>query len=507
MDWKNIDKRLSQHHDGESYPVDTDELWAAIEPHIPTKKPNRKLPFLLLIPALLSLVGGAYFLGYTNATQNQKDDIVQVDTPAAIQQSIRLYDRTVDNDSSSDATAVAEKNEYNYSDTRVDIAEANSKVTLNKPVNSINQSAPSIINSSSQHDRSFTIADRTGLDGINSIVGNQGLIGTGASNVGLGGNKYLSSTNQSLSEIIDRTDLTENTANSIVETFSLAKLWRAIDPLHVELGNLPDAPESVPLQSYYNSYKNKSKYYVELTAGVSRVTSGLSLEGPSFQSNAPGMNNIAEVATQLTNRRIAESKLFSFTGDFKVGYKFNENISVQSGLTFAQLAKRSGSTLEFTREVELDDVLLREIVTVDGVMQVFGAATVSERVTQRVSRVNKFNQLLLPVSLLYRNKLDKIYYDLEVGGAISLTQNYSGFIHPSEIEEYSLSADVDDLYRDGSNTYLILGGGIGIPFSERIELVSRLNYYQQLNKINSENSGIGEKLSFLKLQIGLRHNF
>ena len=173
-------------------------------------------------------------------------------------------------------------------------------------------------------------------------------------------------------------------------------------------------------------HNKDSRYYVELTGGLSRITSQLSLATPNTLSNAAAMNNIAATANELTRRRIAESNLISFTGDLKFGYKFTDNISVQTGLTFAQLVKSSDSVLEFTRDVVVDDVLLEEIITVDGVMQVFGTAILSESVSQRRTRINRFNQLLLPLSVLYRNDLDKIYFDLEFGGAISLVQDYNG---------------------------------------------------------------------------------
>jgi len=506
MDWRNIDKRLSQHHDGERYPVDTEALWDAIEPHIPTKAPNRRLPIFLLIPAVLVLLGGAYFLGYTNATHNQKANVVQKDgtmgsAPALLfkdaqgtsNSSIDITQSKTDEAKTRDITTAVEKYESanarsNYQQSNIQKAEVITTAII-----------------PNQHYQPQTnLADLSATD---NFILNRTYSGAGRSSIGLSYNSPVLAGQPADLDSKNRQEQIEVTESAGVEIFNLSKLYRAIDPLYVELGLLPDAPEPVFRKSHYYRPRSNSQFYVELTGGVSGVTSGLALAGPDFQSNAPGMNNIGEIASELNRRRAAENKLFSFTGDFKLGYKFSDNISVQTGLTFVQLAKSSASTLEFTRDVEVDDVLIREITTVDGVMQVFGSAIVSERVTQRVNRINRFNQLLLPVSVLYRNNLDKIYYDVEVGGAISLSQNYTGFIHPSDVEEYSITDDVDGLYRDGSNSYLILGGGIGVPFSERIELISRLNYYQHLNEISSAEYGIDEKLSFLKLQIGLRHNF
>jgi len=506
MDWRNIDNRLSQHHDGERYPVDTDALWDAIQPHIPTKKPKRRWPIFLLIPAVLILVSGAYFLGYNNATQHQRGIAAQVDNTVGSEPARLLKD--------------ADRTSNNLGDI---VHTTNDEVGTGDVPNSVSipefaSTIPHYEQSSIQNTNTLTSAvipnqnyqSQTNLadaSATNNFISNRASIDTKQSGIGLTNNTSLLATlpnnldTKNQQEQLDRTELSE------VETFSLSKLHQAIDPLSVGLGILPDAPELAFGRSHYYR-RNDSKLYVELSGGVSRVTSGLGLAGPEFQSNSPGNpSNLAEIANELNRRRAAETKLFSFTGDLKLGYKFNENISVQTGLSFVQLAKSSASTLEFSRQVEVDDVLIREITTVDGVMQVFGTATVTENVTQRVNRINRFNQLLLPVSVLYRNNLDKIYYDVEVGGAISLSQNYSGFIHPSDVEEYSISDDVDGLYRDDSNSYLILGGGIGVPFSERIELISRLNYYQHLNEISSADYGIDEKLSFLKLQIGLRHNF
>ena len=506
MDWRNIDNRLSQHHYGERYPVDTAALWDAIQPHIPTKSPKRRWPIFLLIPAVLLLVGGAYFLGYNNATQHQKGTVAQENGTVNSPPAMLLKDADRISNSSGDIAHTA--------DDHVGTRDFSTSAKTLETVSAITQYEQSIIQNTNtvtsavipnQNYHSQTnLADASATD---NFILNRASNGTQQSGIGLANNTSLLASQTTGLESRKQQEQIDIVESSTVENLSLSKLYRAIDPLSVELGILPDAPEPVYGRSHYYR-RSDSKFYVELTGGVSRVTSGLGLAGPEFQSNSPGNpTNLAEIASELNRRRAAETKLISFTGDLKLGYKFNDNISVQTGLSYVQLAKSSASTLEFSRQVEVDDVLIREITTVDGVMQVFGTATVTENVTQRVNRINRFNQLLLPVSVLYRNTLDKIYYDVEVGGAISLSQNYSGFIHPSDVEEYSITDDVDGLYRDGSNSYLILGGGIGVPFGERIELISRLNYYQHLNEISSADYGIDEKLSFLKLQIGLRHNF
>ena len=488
MDWRNLDERLSQHHDGESYPIDTDALWGAVQPHIPSKEPGNRIPIFLLIPGLILLLGGAYFLGYTNAKQAQDVDIAQVDQLSTVQQTVLHED---------------DESGYSTGELQQDVSERDEPIATSAGVprraNTVTQF---------QYDQSLPNLAKTEISGNNHITLHNGASGSNWSRIGLANNSSLFSVSPTVFDFTKRSDLVKNTEHSTIETFGLAKLQRAIEPLHIGLDALPEKPEADRLKSYYSSLHNKdSRYYVELTGGLSRITSQLSLATPNTLSNAAAMNNIAATANELTRRRIAESNLISFTGDLKFGYKFTDNISVQTGLTFAQLVKSSDSVLEFTRDVVVDDVLLEEIITVDGVMQVFGTAILSESVSQRRTRINRFNQLLLPLSVLYRNDLDKIYFDLEFGGAISLVQDYNGFINRSDIEEYSISDDTQGLYRDGRNSYLIFGAGIGIPFNERIELVSRLNYYQQLNAISSADYGINENLSFLRLQFGLRHNF
>lgn len=490
MDWRNLDKRLSQHHDEESYPVDTDALWGAIEPHIPSKKPGNRIPVFLLIPGLIFLLGGAYFLGYSNATQDQKDDVAQVDHRVNSQKTMLHED--------------VESADYSTGEIKQALEQRGDPKSTSTTVRT-----SQIANTAIQNQYGHTLPKLTDVEtsGSDNITLHRGPSGSNWSSIGLANNSSLFSVSPAIFDFSYRNDFVRDTEQSTIETFGLAKLRRAIEPLHIGLDELPEIPEAARQKSYNPSLRKDSRYYVELTGGFSRITSQLALAPPNFLSNAAAMNNIAATANELTRRRIAESNLFSFTGDLKFGYKFTENLSVQTGLTFAQLVKNSDSVLEFTRDVVVDDVLLREITTVDGVMQVFGTAILSENVSQRITRINRFNQLLLPLSLLYRNDLDKIYFDIEVGGAISLVQDYNGFINRSDIEEYSIADDNQGLYRDGRNSYLILGGGIGIPFNERIELVSRLNYYQQLNAINSAEYGISEKLSFLKLQVGLRHNF
>ena len=504
MDWRKIDKRLSQHHDREHFPIVTDALWDAIEPHIPQKQPTSKWLLALLLPAMLLMVGGAYYLGYVKASQDREGELAQYDSQVSTLSSLlsianssnnKIAETETPKSSVGEAQVNNSKPAANFTVDATYAGNAQYNITDRPQYNSTNT-----INNSILYDR-----EQTAQSNINNTT-----IQDGNNNgIGLVSSHTSFALGQRSTKLVGSID-TEESINSEEENLDLSRLLSVISSLHIDELLIPETPKGRPYRSPYRKYRSNSPFYMELSAGGTRITSGLALADPSILVSNPGQmpaTNLDMQVNELLRRRAAESKLLSFTGDLKLGYRLNDNWSLQTGLTFAQLAKSSASTVEFERQVEVDGVLIQEITTVNGVMQVFGTATVNERVTQRLNRINRYNQLLAPVSVLYRNQLDAIYFDLEVGGAISLAQNYNGFIHPSDIEEYSLTDDIDNLYRDGSNSYLILGGGLGIPFSDRLELIGRLNYYQHLNEISSPDYGIDEKLSFLKPQVGLRRNF
>jgi len=286
MDWRNIDNRLSQHHDGERYPVDTDALWDAIQPHIPTKSPNRRWPIFLLIPAVLLLIGGAYFLGYNNATQHQKGTIAQEGGTVDSAPAMLLKDADRISNSSRDIAHTEDNNvgtrDFSNSAKIPETASAIAQYEQSNLQNTNTITSAVIPNQSYQSQTN--LADASATD---NFILNRASNGTKQSGIGLVNNTSLFASQTNGLDSRKQPEQIDIVESSTVENLSLSKLYRAIDPLSVELGILPDAPEPVYGRSHYYR-RSDSKFYVELTGGVSRVTSGLGLAGPEFQSNSPG---------------------------------------------------------------------------------------------------------------------------------------------------------------------------------------------------------------------------
>ncbi len=481
MDWERIEQRLSEHLEGESYPVDTDALWGAVEPHIPKKKRKNRLWFFL-IPGILFLVSGAFYLGFTMASEgeeNRQNDIVENTIEAIALNKINNGKNVQSRANQISQNANLENANHTNNELKLNTSESEEQ-SLETTRRSSDQNAfadRASYNNSSNFDQVESEISALSYDArvINSV------------------DEYslITETNETL---LPNNFKSSSTINSRNQGSILNRLTGSINPLQIGQISIPELPKNAWLKRVPFRKNNSINLYTEVSGGVSILSGGLTL------------NNL-ELAPGYANRQDAESKLLSLAGSLKLGIGFNRHWSIQTGLLWSQLYKRSQTSLQFTREVMLEDAVLQELYTTNGVQQIRGSVAVVESVSQQVNRINKYQQLLLPVSILYRNSLNGLFYDVELGGATSILNNYSGFIHPSSENEYSISEDPNNWLRNGSNQYIIGGIGLGYPISNKLEINGRMNYYHHINGLNSRNYGIGESLSFIQLQIGLRHHF
>ena len=481
MDWERIEERLSQHLESETHPIDTDALWGAIEPHIPKKKQKYRLWFFL-IPGILLLVSGAFYLGFTMASSsdkpvNKRDLVEQVATSLkSSNQNLTVRtrnteDQEITNKTNSDTVenSLGQTTENESppisKQSKHKLKETSRTITNNQKQNIAIISVPSNINQKADdHSHLYDASDAD--NSVHATLDNN----------------YL-----------EKSVSTISTAN-LNRRINLIMLGQNIQPFTIDQRKLQDPPKNAWLKSTLFAKKRGVQVYAELYGGFTILSGTL------------GLGDL-ELSEDWNNRQAAESKLISLSGGFKFGINLNRHWSIQTGLVGTQLYKRSRSSLQFTREIMLDDAVIQELFTPTGIQQIRGSIAVVESVSQQVNRINRYQQLLLPVSVLYRNRIAGLFYDIELGGATSLTNDYSGYIHPNSETEYSISDDIENRFKDGSNQYILSGIGLAYPLSNSLELNGRMSYCHHLNKLNSASYGIDESLSFLQLQIGLRYHF
>jgi hypothetical protein len=113
----------------------------------------------------------------------------------------------------------------------------------------------------------------------------------------------------------------------------------------------------------------------------------------------------------------------------------------------------------------------------------------------------------VPLELILNTHIgNRFNGELSFGGSYGLSLSKSGFIHPSNTEEYDINQDENGWYNNGAPHFLSFGVGFNYVMFKRQTLFIKTNYLHQINHLNSTDYEIEEKLSGIGISAGIRYN-
>ncbi len=475
MKWEDIERKLAQEMGSQEHPVDTDALWAAVKDHIPQEeKKDRGIIFWLWGIGLLFTLSSVSYGAYRwYQSEDQDIDLVETSTlSSAIKATAILTDEAINQAPAKLVnTSLSESSIDNIRSTERSIASSQA----NEGSKPSKQSSKSLIANNNTLNN-YTYNDNTPTKPIDLAIGQS---------------------KNSVAPFIEYdAELRNRTSASVANSMKTKKFWISesitaltIDPLLWETEDY-----NAPQNSILPTPKYKGHWSIEGGLGLLAGHDHLSLRNQEW-------------ADHYTRRELAEEALPSYNLHLMGTYHFAPAWSVRAGLRYQHRYKRSNGSIQYLEDIELQDALLKQVYSMDGVQNITGSATVQQVISENNQRINQYRRLEIPAELQYALHSGKWSWETSVGGAIGIYSDISGFTHPFADREYDLSTDTEGWYLARIPT-LSIGVSSGAAYQlESIDIYSRIRYQYDVNSITNKEYGVAERLSGWNIEIGLRKHF
>ena len=508
--------------------VNTDELWAAIEPHLPKEKKGAgygKWMFLFICigvgivfwPRGIKDIQGIGSEFSFDPPIEKNSDLTVIESSIIFQEENNISDEALEKNLSKKQTSSGLErlenqdqeiapaqllkdselnNRISYSEYGYD--KDSQYVSLDKTsASSYVENSYQIVKESSdlfnlnQGTEQIKKSDYQG----NRIIQNQDIHSSTA---------YISKSNNTSSNadnVINNADKKEisysiqEVQNKIISEQLTEQLW----PETFYLESVDIRSLSLAIPNISSPVDAKQPYWIKKENPVYFEIGGSLLAGHGSLSL---VNN--DWADHYNHRNNNEKSLPSYSLQLGVGFNIKSNLSIQSGIIYSNYYKISSATISKMESITLKDVVVQEIVTSQGIVEVLGERTALRNTTTTVKRINKFSTFHIPISLTFSSGIGPMIADFSLGARYGLNLKRSGYIHPSASEEYDISTDTEQWYVDNALHFLTLGIGLRYPLGSSTDVLLRANYLRQINNITSSEYGISEGLSGIGIQTGFR---
>lgn len=485
MDWENIEDRLREDQQAQRHPVDTNALWESVQPHIPQEKKKNRIVFWLW--GGLSTAASIALLWFVLGTGNKApatDFAIDTNMTEAHNQQLEMIVDTYANQNIQDAAFNKVDLEHGIQTPAIGqyVSESNNRPIASSSTGVIDKYDSSAATKNSLNSNSIKINKN------NRIIQEQWL---------------LQNSNNQLTEDGSNTSMTDiipPNANGVIRIIkqgitnihlSMLPSIGLLTPFIINQDFKLVTPEIAPTKMLHPFKKNRSQWFIELAGGVTTGHGKLSLNKNDFLQ-------------ALDSRASAERSLLSYSMRAHIGLQLSSAWSITTGINYSNLYKRSVKTIQFSEDLSLDNTVIEEIYSVDGLQVVRGSIDITQQVTRSTRRINSLKSVEIPVTVLHRSNLGAFSIDLGVGIATTIFSRHTGYVHPYDDREYDIALDENDWYKDGLSLSSHFTTGVAFPLSARTELISRLRYQHYFDGINNPSYGIQESASNYHLEIGTR---
>ncbi|MGB1217572.1 MAG: hypothetical protein ACPG5P_06835, partial [Saprospiraceae bacterium] len=389
-DFDNID--FDELFNDAELPIDTAEVWDAVEPRLEKKK-KRRFFFLLFWGVGASfIISLGLWLGYGSFNENSTADNSQVIENIPLED----FSETSQNGQADDYNSLAETMiEKNVSDENGNSKKSNISMRNTAQITNENSS----ISRKNRDESSF-------IPSINPLISDTGTNGS-----------QISSNQENINDGKDN-ELTENAEKDEAPKSQKEKDSTKNTSDKSKKKTLKDKEEKdkkkkdKPKQKKKSKKKRKSKWTVffDIYGGGSYPFRQLS-ENPNVLGSATNL---------LDARRENEKMLFSYHGGIDIKYAHKRGLLLGAGFQYERITERFKYTSQ-TTEVETEQAVISQVVDDNNnlVSEEIGLVEVTTITTRKISIYNQHDFYNIPISIGYRYKYNKKLY-LEYTGGLDL---------------------------------------------------------------------------------------
>lgn len=499
MNINELEKRMREAFGYEKAAVDTDDLWNSISEKLPPQNRNRWKKLLLIFLPFFFVGGFATWYGISDSTVNNviassedvqsESQIIALENEKTEEENARMIIGSTNVSGSTEAT-------HNY-ESEVELVV--SEVVKNIDYRNENGGRVERENIDSKNQYNSDKSTHSFSYGLSSVNDNNVITNSGEETTVRGGEFYqfigetstpFSFSHDNIGGIGTGAITTQNASQILAEEYAeLGHLdIRLIDALDVEYPRLNLDKNADPKPFWIATER---RFFVEI--------------GGSFLTGHGNLTLLnADWTDHLNAREQAEESLASFSLDLKWGMDVNEFFSVWSGVVYSQYMRRSSGMISTVEEVTIQDGVVQEIIGQNGTQQVMGSVQGTRMTTSNVRRINQYSFVHIPIGVQYRRPVGALELRFSLEGRLGMNANYSGYLHPNQSSEYSISEDSEEWYNSQTPHFLSAGVGMTYPFLSIMSITFDAHYLHQLGSIHSTTYGIQDDHSGIGIRTGIR---
>jgi len=499
MNLEEFENRLKLNQSPQSNSIDTDLLWARVEPHL--HKPQKKKRVVLIIFLLLGLFSISAWiisqkqLNKSLISENNKNDLSNKTL------SDKVFENRITTNTLIQANKEAQSN-TNKEDSKVNIIATEKQKskkqindnTINKPQFKLHTSnntieSPRLIQTreSTSSYLSYDEVSQPSSQNSNSIIPSQN-----------SKNSFTELSGTSINttaDIDNKLSVEEKTAAEKTPTRSIIIL-SAINTLLNDF--------SVPVSEAL-SLANPRKFYPyrgnELKKWSLEFSSSLNTQIKDF-------NLIdEEMSSSFSQRQSAESSLAAVSAQAMIRYYIIPNVSVGIGAHVLRINERSKSQLNYTENIIVEDTIVGTIVKLDGSEEpIIDDGEVVRRISKNISRINRHTFISIPIEVSYHHSFNNIELETGIGIIQNLSLSNKGYWHLDGSSEYDLSLDNATFLKDKISMSLTAHIGMAYDLTKHFGIFTHLRYSKQTKGLLTEAAGIHQRYDLFGAELGMRYH-
>lgn len=304
---------------------------------------------------------------------------------------------------------------------------------------------------------------------------------------------------------------TSNSANDklIKELSTLPlKLYYIEYAHHIDLPSMPIESKALATNNSYVDYDQRQKQK------KSNILNGLNL-GLSSSYNYPFRTLSHNGDTSLVNhvklRSDIETSLELVRYDFLVGYKFKNNLTVHSGISWSQLTERLDLKNTIEKQIWVDTLTQILIYKDSSTSSMQGVIEGTEITRTNETYYNRFRSIDIPIQIGYQNSFQQSkwgYYGY-MGALINIKFQKSGFILDPFSNELSAINEVADgnFWRTKQSVRMNVGAGLVYQINPNIQLKFGPYVEYSTKSITIPSAPIQQKYSYVGVQLHANYTF
>ena len=308
----------------------------------------------------------------------------------------------------------------------------------------------------------------------------------------------------------------EVTNEAIASGISQEKLIENIEALPLLILYLSYHEVIAPPKINYESLLTGSKIDQSLaqTANNTNRLSGINfgLSGTySFPFRSLELNGDTSLLNYVNLRSDQETSLELLRYDLLVGYKFENNLSVHSGLSWSQLTEKFEIEQTIEKQI-LVDTITQILVYKDSTTSSIQGMVEGTEITKTKERYyNRYQSLDIPIQFGYENVLShsKWGYYGSLAALINLQFKKSGYITDPYTSEISAINDIGDgdFWRTKQSLRLNLGAGLMYQLNPNFALKLGPQFEYSTRAITVPGAAVQQKYQYLGVKLHASYTF